>query len=251
MAGNQKTQTHSAFAPNRVEALPCSPPGPSFGPAQRDANYTVNRPTCQFACLLVLLLSCVGIEALAADEAREEESANGASSGNSKLVLGVRWSDPGCADRLERRHEEHPGGSILPGRFRLPSFVRSLKSCPAWDADRRWALSGHALEYSGTSSTSTSKAALTMTPAADDHRLAIDIHVDGSVRLAGTGNSHRVQIESDATVIFHAVKRLYFDNAGVTCLAATCTAESEMVFKEITSRQPKLWENSPNAWRSI
>ena len=81
---------------------------------------------------------------------------------------------------------------------------------------------------------------MTMAPVADKQHAAIDVHVDGIVRLAGSGTSHRVQIESDATVKFHAVKRLMFDTTGATSLPATCTAETDMVFKEITAKQPKL-----------
>ena len=217
---------------------------PSWAVNRSRSAYAItsaNGSTIRFplALVLVLLLACWGAPTFADDDAREVESGEGTLAGNSKLVLGVRWSDPGCAERLERRTKSILAVQSYLGDFDCRLSGRALSHArpgtltvdgPFQDTLLNIPVHGQA-HVEGT---------LSMTPAADEHRVAIDVHVEGNVRLAGTGNSHRMQIESDATVSFHAVKRLYFDNAGVTCLPATCTADSEMVFKEITSRQPKL-----------
>jgi hypothetical protein len=171
-----------------------------------------------------------------AEESRETESKDR----NAKLVLGVRWGDADCAKRLDRRTRSLLAVVSYLGDFdcRLSSEAlsharpeRLVVDGPFQDTLLNIPVQGNAHV----------EGALSMVPVPDNQRVVVDVHVDGTVRLAGSGVSHRVQIESDATVTFHAVKRMFLDATGLTCQPASCIAESDMVFKEITAKQqPRL-----------
>ncbi len=193
------------------------------------------------ACAAFAALFCCATGPALAEENpdRSSEQAGAEAKGNSKLVLGVRWGDPACAERLQQRTRTALTVLSLLGDFdcRLSSEALSyarpgslVVDGPFEDTLLNIPVRGQA-HVEGT---------LSLVPVADQQRATIDVHVYGTARLEGSGTSHRVRIESDAAVTFHAVKRIFLDTAGVTSLPASCTAETDMVFKEIKARQPKL-----------
>lgn len=195
------------------------------------------------ACCCILLMATllwqtntVGAEpAVDADGSKHATPASG-----SKLVLGVRWTNSACGEHLQQRTKTALAVLSLLGDFdcRLSSEALSYARPGDLVVDGPFQDTLLNIPVHGQAHV---EGKLTIVPVADDRHAAIDVHVNGVARLEGSGTSHRVQIESDATVTFHAVKRLFFDTAGVTSLPATCTAESDMIFKEITARQqPKL-----------
>jgi hypothetical protein len=212
-----------------------------FSPCTERVVAPLNRKRGFVCAALVGCACCLASSAIAADSAGEgsQSNASSRSDSDSKLVLGVRWSNPACAERLQQRTKAALAVLALLGDFdcRLSSEALSFArpgnlvvDGPFQDTLLNIPVHGQA-HVEGT---------LTVVPAADDQHAAVDVHVDGIARLTGAGTSYRVQIESDATVKFHAVKRVLFDTAGATSLPTTCTAETDMIFKEITAKQPKL-----------
>lgn len=207
-----------------------------FSPCTGRAVASLNRG---LVCAALVGCACLANFAIAADSGDADSQSHASAPSESKLVLGVRWSNPACTERLQQRTKAALAVLTLLGDFdcRLSSEALSLArpgnlvvDGPFQDTLLNIPVHGQA-HVEGT---------LTVVPAADDQHAAIDVHVDGIARLTGAGTSYRVQIESDATVKFHAVKRVLFDTAGATSLPTTCTAETDMIFKEITSKQPKL-----------
>jgi hypothetical protein len=185
------------------------------------------------ALVFFAILGAAGVAE--AEESREAESKDR----NAKLVLGVRWGDADCAERLDRRTRSLLAVVSYLGDFDCRLSTEALSHArperlivdgPFQDTLLNIPVQGNAHV----------EGVLSMVPVPDNQRVFVDVHVDGTVRLAGSGVSHRVQIESDATVTFHAVKRMFLDTAGLTCQPASCTAESDMVFKEIIAKQPRL-----------
>ena len=97
----------------------------------------------------VALACCVTNAGISAELVTPSEEKAATSSANSKLVLGVRWSNPACAERLQQRDQGRARRAVAVGRFRLPAVVRGIELRPAGQPGRRRAVRGHIAEYSG------------------------------------------------------------------------------------------------------
>jgi len=175
------------------------------------------------------------------DEDRKSQHTSPAalSTGHPKMVLGVRWQSPACAEQVQKRARDALTLATCVGDFdcRLSAELLGglwpaplVADGPFEDVLLNIPVKGQAHV----------EAKLSMLPVADAHRAAVDVVVAGISQMQGVARSHRVQIDCDATAEFRAVKRMYLDADGVTGLPATCTAKSTFTTKGITTRQPKL-----------
>ncbi len=74
----------------------------------------------------------------------------------------------------------------------------------------------------------------------DDRRVICDVLFSGRVSLKGISQAMGVQVRSDSSVDFTAVKRIVFDHDGLSSLPTVCAAQSTIAINKIASNQPRI-----------
>jgi len=82
--------------------------------------------------------------------------------------------------------------------------------------------------------------ALRLVPVHDAARAVFDVTIEGTARLQGAGQTRGVRIQSSASARFRATKRVFLDQAGMTCLPATCNAATSLAIKDVSSDRPMI-----------
>jgi hypothetical protein len=74
----------------------------------------------------------------------------------------------------------------------------------------------------------------------DGEHASFELCFTGTIQMAAVGHTRGIQIDSDATTQFKAVKRMTLDNARLRCLPAECEARSRLRIERITNRRPRI-----------
>jgi hypothetical protein len=74
----------------------------------------------------------------------------------------------------------------------------------------------------------------------DGEHASFDLCFTGSIQMAAVGHTRGVQIASDATTEFKAVKRMILDSASLRWQPAECHARSSLTIQRITNTGPRI-----------
>ena len=85
------------------------------------------------------------------------------------------------------------------------------------------------------------EASLTIVPIADRDHAAVEMRLDGSVQLECRGQSRGMLIDSQGVTNIHAIKSVFLNCAGLTCLPATCKADTSLEIKDIAQSRRRLF----------
>jgi hypothetical protein len=81
---------------------------------------------------------------------------------------------------------------------------------------------------------------LQIAPVANADRGALEMRIEGTARMIGSGSTHGVRLDSDATTRFVITKQLFLDHTGMTTQGAKCRATTTLVSKGVSAQQPRL-----------
>jgi hypothetical protein len=193
--------------------------------------------------LVVVFLFAASLTQLSfADEAKNSDRQSASRRGNGRLVLDMPPLKFASRERLQQQSARLlvVASSVPEYHCTVPEAYLNamLPSRVKFDAQFRDVLVDIPV-HGGSHAQGTLQVKLVQ----DREHASFDLCFMGTIQMVAEGHSRGIQIDSDATTDFMAVKRITLDKAGLFCLPAECEAQSTLTIKRITNRRPRLMGN--------